>query len=70
MEILTNNWELFLIGVLVIDKIVALSPTPYDDMIWTTIKNMITKATGRRYEYFICNDQISSKKTWSYWLVN
>ena len=48
MEILTNNSELFLIGVLVIDKIVALSPTPYDDMIWTTIKNMITKATGKK----------------------
>ena len=48
MEILTNNWELFLIGVLVIDKIVALSPTPYDHMIWTTIKNMITKATGKK----------------------
>ena len=48
MEILTNNWELFLIGVLVIDKIVALSKTHYDDMIWTTIKNMITKATGKK----------------------
>ena len=33
---------------LVIDKVVALSPTPYDDMLWTTIKNMISKATGKK----------------------
>tara|TARA_R110002012_G_scaffold312048_1_gene522113 strand:- start:1072 stop:1221 length:150 start_codon:yes stop_codon:yes gene_type:complete len=48
MELLTNNWEMVLIAILVIDKTVALSPTPYDDMIWTTIKNMIAKATGKK----------------------
>ena len=48
METLINNWEFVVIGVLVIDKVVALSPTPYDDMLWTTINNMISKATGKK----------------------
>ena len=48
MELLTNNWELFVIGVLVIDKVVALRTTPYDDMLGTTITNMIRKATGKK----------------------
>ena len=48
MEILTNNWEIITIVILVLDKAVALSATPYDDMLWTTIKNMISKATGKK----------------------
>ena len=47
MELLTNNWELFVIGVLVIDKVVALSPTPYDDMLWTSLKGFIKKIAGK-----------------------
>tara|TARA_R100000700_G_C3138549_1_gene121103 strand:+ start:397 stop:546 length:150 start_codon:yes stop_codon:yes gene_type:complete len=48
MEALINNWEFVVIGVLVIDKVVALSPTPYDDMLWSSIKGMISKATGKK----------------------
>ena len=32
MEIITANWEYALIGILCIDKIVALSPTEWDDL--------------------------------------
>jgi len=53
MEWIVSNWELVLIGILVIDKAVALSPTPYDDMLWSSIKGMISKATGKKiWVYF------------------
>ena len=47
MEFLVNNWEYVLIGVLAIDKVVALSPTEWDDLIWTSIKKAIYKAVGK-----------------------
>ena len=47
MEILTNNWEYVVIGILAIDKAVALSPSKWDDLIWTSIKKAIYKAVGK-----------------------
>ena len=47
MELITANWEYALIGILCIDKIVALSPTERDDLIWTSIKKAIYKAVGK-----------------------
>ena len=47
MELITANWEYALIGILCIDKIVALSPTKWDDLIWTSIKKAIYKAVGK-----------------------
>ena len=47
MELITANWEYVLIGILSIDKIVALSPTKWDDLIWTSIKKAIYKAVGK-----------------------
>ena len=47
MEFLTNNWQVITIVILVIDKIVALTPTPFDDMIWTTIKIIVRKLAGK-----------------------
>ena len=47
MEFLTNNWQVITIVILVIDKIVALTPTPFDDMIWTTIKSIVRKFAGK-----------------------
>ena len=41
MEWIASNWEVVLIGILVVDKVVALSPTPYDDMLWSSIKKII-----------------------------
>jgi len=47
IEMLSNNWEYVLIGILAIDKAVALSPTEWDDLIWTSIKKAIFKAVGK-----------------------
>ena len=46
MEWIASNWEYALIGILCIDKMVALSPTKWDDLIWTSIKKAIYKAIG------------------------
>jgi hypothetical protein len=47
MESITNNitqyWELYAIAILLIDKIVALSPTKYDDLLWSSLKGVILK---------------------------
>ena len=47
MEWITANWEYMLIAILCIDKVVALSPTKWDDLIWTSIKKGIYKAVGK-----------------------
>ena len=47
LELLSNNWEYVLIGILAIDKVVALSPTEWDDLIWTSVKKAIYKAVGK-----------------------
>jgi hypothetical protein len=47
MEFLMNNWEIALAIFVVVEKIVKLSPTKYDDilvdMIWGGIKRMVGK---------------------------
>ena len=47
LEVITQNWEYVVIGILAIDKIVALSPTEWDDLIWTSIKGAIFKMVGK-----------------------
>tara|TARA_Y100000310_G_scaffold188214_1_gene188176 strand:+ start:17 stop:160 length:144 start_codon:yes stop_codon:yes gene_type:complete len=47
MELLGNYWEYILIGFLLVDKIVALSPSKMDDLIWYSVKKMIKKAAGK-----------------------
>ena len=47
MELVINNWEYCLIGILAIDKIVALTPSTWDDLIWTSIKKSIFKIVGK-----------------------
>ena len=47
MEFLVNNWEYVLIGILAIDKVVALTPSTWDDLIWTSIKKSIFKIVGK-----------------------
>ena len=47
MELILNNWEYVLIGILSIDKVVALSPSEWDDLIWTAAKKAIYKAMGK-----------------------
>ena len=47
MELLTNNWEYVVIVIMAIDKAVALSPSEWDDLIWTSIKKSIYKIVGK-----------------------
>jgi len=47
MELIIQNWEYILIGILAIDKAVALSPSEWDDLIWTSIKKTIFKVVGK-----------------------
>ena len=47
MEWVSANWEYMLIAILCLDKAVALSPTKWDDLIWTSIKKGLYKAVGK-----------------------
>ena len=47
MEFLINNWEYVLNGIMAIDKAVALSPSGWDDLIWTSIKKALYKIVGK-----------------------
>ena len=47
MDMILANWEYVLIGILAIDKVVALSPSTWDDLIWTSIKKSISKIVGK-----------------------
>ena len=47
IELLVNNWEYCLIAILAIDKAVALSPSEWDDLIWTSIKKALYKVAGK-----------------------
>ena len=46
MEFVMNNCDV-LIAIMAIDKAVALSPSKWDDLIWTSIKKAIYKAVGK-----------------------
>lgn len=50
MEFIQNNWEYVVIAVMAIDKAVALSPSTWDDLLWTSIKKALYKAMGRSDE--------------------
>ena len=47
VEQLSANWEYIVIGILAIDKVVALSRTEWYDLIWTSIKKSIYKIVGK-----------------------
>ena len=47
MDWIAANWEYMLIAILCIDKVLALSPTKWDDLIWTSVKKAIYKAVGK-----------------------
>ena len=47
MDFMLNNWEYILICILDIDKAVALSPSEWDDLIWTSVKKAIFKIAGK-----------------------
>jgi|TARA_R100001530_G_scaffold4815_1_gene6296 hypothetical protein len=47
MELIIENWEYVVIAILAVDKAVALSPTEWDDLIWTSVKKAIYKIAGK-----------------------
>ena len=47
MDFLGTYWEYVVIGLLVVDKIVAMSPSKMDDLIWFSVKKMLKKASGK-----------------------
>ena len=48
-EWLINNWEYVLVGFYAVEKLVLLSPTKYDDMLWSMfVKPMFNKLAGKK----------------------
>ena len=45
VKVLVENWEYVVIAILAIDKAVALSPSEWDDLLWTSVKKSIYKNT-------------------------
>jgi hypothetical protein len=41
MDFMMENWEYALIAIMAIDKVVALSPSKMDDLVWTSIKKVL-----------------------------
>ena len=41
MEVIMQNWEYVAIGILVVDKVVAMSPSKMDDLVWTAVKKVL-----------------------------
>ena len=45
---ITSNWEWFLLGLYVLEKVIKLSPSKKDDLIWdTVIKPIADKIKGK-----------------------
>jgi len=47
MDFISSNWEYVLIALLCVDKMVALSPSKMDDLIWFSVKKLLKKAVGK-----------------------
>ena len=41
MDFVADNWQYIAIGVMVVDKIVAMSPSKMDDLVWTAVKKVL-----------------------------
>ena len=47
-EVIANNWEWFLLGLYVVEKVIKLSPTPKDDIVWDMILEPIVAMIKKR----------------------
>jgi hypothetical protein len=47
VKVLVENGEYVVIAILAIDKAVALSPSEWDDLLWTSVKKSIYKIAGK-----------------------
>jgi hypothetical protein len=41
VEFVQSHWKLIAIGTLVIDKVVAMSPSKMDDLLWSSVKKVL-----------------------------
>tara|TARA_R100000808_G_C2135305_1_gene143719 strand:- start:1555 stop:1707 length:153 start_codon:yes stop_codon:yes gene_type:complete len=48
VEWLISNWQIVTIVILIVDKIVALSPSKMDDLLWSSVKGLIYKLVGKK----------------------
>lgn len=48
VDVLVQNWQYVIIVILAIDKAVALSPSEWDDLLWTSVKKAIYKVAGKK----------------------
>jgi len=48
MEFLISNWQYVTLGILIADKIVAVTPTKYDDMLLTGVKAVVKAIAGQK----------------------
>ena len=47
VDVVVQNWEYVVIMKLADDKAVALSPSTWDDLLWTSVKKSIYKIAGK-----------------------
>ena len=48
VEFITMNWEWFLLGFMIAEKLVKLSPTKADDILLDVVWNSIKKTVGKK----------------------
>jgi|TARA_R100000750_G_scaffold160_1_gene446 hypothetical protein len=41
MDWMMEHWQYVMIGVMVMDKVVAMSPSKMDDLIWSSMKKVL-----------------------------
>ena len=47
VEFLSSNWEYVVIALLAVDKAVAMSPSKWDDLVWTVCKKALYKVVKK-----------------------
>ena len=48
LDLLTANWEWFLLGLYVLEKAIKLSPSKKDDLVWDMVlKPIVDKIKGK-----------------------
>ena len=48
MSLITGNWEWFLLALYVVEKVIKLSPSKKDDLVWDMVlKPIVDKIKGK-----------------------
>ena len=54
-----ENWQIVTIGVMVVDKIVAMSPSKMDDLVWTSVKKVLMMEVPSETDFSINGNSFS-----------